>query len=561
VILPLAVAAGVLLAAGAGWWVGVTANRTDLPKYKRITFRRGRMGNARFAPDGHTFVYSADWEGGPSEIYAGRTDSFDDRSLGLGAAEVLAISSSGQLAIRMGSVTVSRFAVRGTLSVVPLAGGEPRPILENVQDADWAAAATELAVIRYLPENQTWRLEYPVGKVLVDGSTWISAPRVSRDRKRVAFFDHRNAVGDDRGAVAVVDLQGNKTILSANWESLQGLAWSPVGNEVWFGGAPEGALHGLHAVTLQGKLRQLASMPADVIVQDVALDGRALAKTVSTHVDIYSGTDGEGERQLQWLDRSVLRDLSEGGKFIVIGEAGEGGGPAHTVYVRPTDGSPAVALGHGGAGPMSPGGRWALSNTLDAPAQFTLLPTGPGDARSLTHDQIDHLEAGWLPDARHVVFLGREPGHATRMYLLDVGSGATRALTPEGVTGASGRIVTSPDGKAVLVLSNDRWAAWPIEGGEPNPLVGLDTTDIPAQWSADGRHLYLGSSKPGENHPRRVYLFDMTTGKRTLWKSLGPSGWTGVTGAAVPFISRDGRRYAYSVDRSISDLYVVSALK
>src|SRR5262249_18709538 len=270
---------------------------------------------------------------------------------------------------------------------------------------------------------------------------------------------------------------------------------------------------------------------------------------------------GESERQLQWLDWSLLRDLSEDGNFIAFVEAGEGGGPEYTVYMRPTDGSPAVALGHGSGGPISPGGRWIFSRTLDAPAQLTLLPTGPGDSKSLTHDQIDHLDAGWLPGARRIVFTGREAGRAARLYLLDVGTGATRALTPEGVTGTNGRIVISPDGKSVLARSNDKWEAWPIDGGEPKPLVGLEAPDIPAQWSADGRHLYLGSSKPGENRPRRVYLFDMATAHRTLWKTLAPSNWTGATNATVPFISRDGKRYAYNVNRSISDLYVVSGLK
>ena len=64
-----------------------------------------------------------------------------------------------------------------------------------------------MAVVRYVPENNHWRLEYPVGKVLFDSINWISHPKISPDGKWVAFADHekhrrrRRGVrrGDSRG--------------------------------------------------------------------------------------------------------------------------------------------------------------------------------------------------------------------------------------------------------------------------------------------------------------------------------------------------------------------------
>jgi Tol biopolymer transport system component len=413
-----------------------------------------------------------------------------------------------------------------------------------------------MAVVRFVPEKDLWRLEYPAGKVLVEGSNWISSPRISPDGKHIAFFDHGNSQGDDRGDVAVVDLDGKKTVLSANWASLEGLAWSPRADGVWFSGSLS-QIHNLYAVTLGGKMQRLASMPADVEIQDVSADGKVLLKKVTWHFDIYGGVEGQAdERKLDWLDWSLLRTLSQDGKYVLFEEEGEGGGPEYTVYMRPTDGSPAVALGHGTAVTFSPDNRWALTATLKTPAQFVLQPTGAGDARTVTHDQIDHLGARFLPDGKRVLFAGRESGHAARLYLLDLDSGATKPITPDGVTGAGG---LAPDGKHVVVKWKGSWVQWPVEGGDPISIAGLKSDDIPISWTGDGRQLYL--IRPDEARPRRVYLFDLATQKRTLWKSLGPQDWTGANNPYNVSISRDGKRYVYGLSRALADLYVVTGLK
>ncbi|MBV9609862.1 MAG: PD40 domain-containing protein, partial [Acidobacteria bacterium] len=548
---------GLVVAAALAWWLGAKSARTVFPNYKPITFRRGGIGNARFGPDGKTVIYSAAWEGGPFDIYTGRIDSLGERAMGIGGEpELLAISSAGQLAIRTNSTYMSGYARRGLLSVVPTAGGAPRPVMDDVLDVDWSADGKQMAVIRFVPEKDLWRLEYPAGKVLVAETNWISTPRISPDGKHIAFFDHGNSIGDDRGDVAVVDLDGKKTTVSAGWASLQGLDWSPRGDEVWFTGSP-GEIHNMYAVTLKGRVRRLASMPADVELQDVTADGKVLLKKEGQHHEIYGGGEGQAtERKLDWLDWSVARAISNDGKYVLFEEEGEGGGPEYTVYMRPTDGSPAVALGHGFGVALSPDDAWALTATLSNPSQYVLQPTGAGEPRTVTHDEIDHLpQARFLPDGKRVVFIGRESGHAGRVYLLDVDSGATKALTPEGTVGRA----LSPDGKYLAVKSNGTWMKWPIEGGEPSAIAGLKQDDIVFAWTGDGKQLYV--ARPDEARPRRIYLFDPVTQKRTLWKSFGPPDLTGASGAAIPYISVDGKHYVYGVSRSLGDLYLVTGLK
>src|SRR5678815_679923 len=99
---PLLYALGLLLLIG-GITAGILGSsffrRTSLPNYQQLTFRRGFVSHARFAPDGQTLVYSGEWNGNPSEIFSTRAGLSDSRSLGLTNADVLAISSTGEMAV------------------------------------------------------------------------------------------------------------------------------------------------------------------------------------------------------------------------------------------------------------------------------------------------------------------------------------------------------------------------------------------------------------------------------------------------------------------------------
>ncbi len=221
--------------------------------------------------------------------------------------------------------------------------------------------------------------------------------------------------------------------------------------------------------------------------------------------------------------------------------------------MRATDGSPAIALGKGVGVAFSFDNSSVLTSDNKTPSQFTLVPTGAGEPRQVTHDQIDHLGGRFLPDGKRVIFLGRENGHAARLYLLDLDSGATKPLTPEGVAGRA----LSPDGKHFMAKSKGAWGIWSIDGGDPSPVPGLRSDDMIIAWTSDG--LLIG--RPDEARPRKLYLFDIATQKRSLWKTFGPQDMTGASNPGIPVISADGKHYAYSVVRNLSDLYVVDGLK
>jgi len=387
-LLPALASIGLLVALAAGLLLGKRlwgSSGASAPLYHEITFRRGEIRSARFAPDGQTILYSASWQGNPVEIFAARQGTVESRSLGLGRAELMGVSSTGEMALSLGSHPIGTWVNVGTLARAPLAGGAPRPILEDVESADWSPDGTSLAVVRNVSGRE--RLEYPIGKVLYETSGgWISYPRVSPKGDYVAFIDHTNQ-GDDGGSVAVVDLNGKKKNLTRDWYGTGGLAWSPTGEEVWFTASELGVDHYLSAVSLAGNERLVARIPGTLVVFDIWHDGRVLLARVGRRREVMALQEGEAkERDLSWLDYSYPADLSADGKIVLFDEEGVGGGVqygnskelTYAVYIRNTDGSPAIRLGEGVADALSPDQKWVIVQSPGSPEQLRLLPTGAG---------------------------------------------------------------------------------------------------------------------------------------------------------------------------------------
>jgi dipeptidyl aminopeptidase/acylaminoacyl peptidase len=386
---------------------------------------------------------------------------------------------------------------------------------------------------------------------------WIGDLRIAPKGDRIAFLDHP-ARGDDGGSVAVVDRSGARTTLSSGWISAQGLAWSPSGEEIWFTATKAGVGRALHAVDLSGRERLLARVPATLTLFDTARDGRVLLKREIARTEITGHIAGDSqERELSWFDSSLPAALSKDGKMLLFAEVGEAGGATYGVYIRGTDGSPAIKLGDGNPTALSPDGKWALCITHTSPEQLYLLPTKAGASRVVTNDEIDHIVAAWHPDGKRIVFSGSESGHAIRIYIQDVEGGKPRAITPEG--GGTLGIIVSPDGKLVLGNGPDgKRYFFPVDGGEAQPVPGLKPGEFIDGWSEDGRS-FLAQNFAGL--PGVISRVDLATGKRTIWKEIVPADSAGVDSIAGVEITPDAKSYVYSYVRTLSDLYVVEGVK
>jgi Tol biopolymer transport system component len=543
---------GGLLAAGVA--LGVLADRTlgakapaEPTTYRRLTFDRGTLGHARFAPDGNTIVYDAAWRGEPSEVFTARIDSRESRSLGLRSAEVHAVSSTGELAV--GLEARGSFA---TLGRVPLAGGAPREVLENVGWADWSPDSADLAVVHFV--DGVNRLEFPIGKVLYESKGQITHARVSPRGDWVALIDHADPVlGFSAGSVVAVDRTGAAKTLSTGWADLYGLAWRPDGREVWFTAARRNEFKALRAVTLAGEERLVTRVMGQLDLEDVSRNGSVLVGHPNFRYDMVARAPGESkERELTWLGMSQVADLSRDGSRVLFTELPEGAGEGGSTYLRPTDGSPAVRLGDGLAQALSPDGKWALS-ILTSPSRLILLPTGAGQAKDLTRPGLTYLGGGWFPDSRRVLFAAEGPG-ATKVYAQDVDGGEPRAIGPEGMVAA----IASPDGRSVVITRSGKALLQPIEGGESRPIPGIEPGEWPIGWSTDGRSLYLARFR---GLAKLVHRLDLATGRRELLHDLVPPDPAGVGVLPYLAVSADGKSYAYSFIRNLSELFLIEGLK
>ena len=523
------------------------------------TFQPYPIFNARFAPDGQSIVFSAALEGNTPELFSVRPEYIAPRQLGLRRTHLLAMSSGGELAVLTGARHIAHCVFTGTLARLPLGADAPRELLEDVRDADWNPDGSGLAIIREVGGRD--RLEYPIGKVLCESVGYLSDVRFSPRGDRIAFFDHPYK-WDDRGSIKVTDLAGRVKKLSADYSALEGIAWSPDGGQVYFSGADSSvsASFGawIFAVTLSGRKRVVQQGAGALVIHDVSRRGRWLVTRDDLRAKLEARPPGaDNERDLSWLEGSEQPALSADGRTMVFSEAGGEHNVNYQVCLRATDGSAVTQLGEGGAGELSPDGRWAMAFVPTSPMRLMLYPTGAGEPVKVERGNIEAYDgwSGWFPDGRRIAFCGTEPGKGSRVYVQDVPKGQPRAVTPEGTHFGA----LSPDARLVLARGSDgSWAVYPVAGGAPHPVLGLRARDEIARWSKDGRSVYAFDPR---QIPCRVDRVDFATGQRDSVMLLGAENRTGLVRVVKVSMADAPHVYAYSQYLMLSTLFVVDGAR
>ena len=550
----IAISAGVYL---IGQHVGQSLNSP--PRFQQLTFRGAGISTARFAPDGQTVVYAAESEGKPPELFTARLDSPETRSLGLPAAEILSISSSGQMALLLAprsgllfrgthsDLSVDPSRLRGMLAEAPLAGGAPRDLLEDVYFADWSPDAKSLAVVRYAGGKN--RVEFPAGRVLYENN--ITAPRISISPSgdRVVFVT-------PRAGLNVVEPSGH--VRDLHERALEAV-WNRATNETWFNSVSGGTTE-LFAIVPGHRKRRVTTLPGDFVLHDISAAGRVLLGRVSESSEILGEFPGEARpRNLSHLDRPVVAALSPDGDTLIFNEMGQGG---RSVYLRRTDDSAPKKLADGYAGALSPDGKFVLASLRPEP-QILLIPTGPGQPRRIDTPGLRSAgRVGFFPDGRRIWFVAEDAAQKRRVWVEDLGGGKPRVITPPGVGG----VLLSGDGRFLSARAVDgNWYLYSTETPEFHKIVGVLEGEEPIQWSADGELLYVRGGdelRPGEpTGSTRVYRLDPRTGRRELWKEIRPVNPSAGGGIGTIFFSADGKTCVYTHHRYSSELFLVEGLK
>jgi eukaryotic-like serine/threonine-protein kinase len=546
---------GSCLLAAAVWFAAAKFHRpAENPQYERVTFQRGTVFAARFAPDGR-IVYEAAWNNREPRLFTTLANPAQTNTLDIAGAHLLAISSSNELALQVnGRHGAFLNYVGGTLAQAPVAGGSPRELLDNVTSADWSPSG-ELAVIHEVKGHS--QLEYPIGKVLYHSSGWISHLRFSPSGDRLAFIEHP-AVWDDRGFVVLADLSGNVTRLTQEYASAYGLAWHPSG-EVWYTAVLAGTQRRLMAVTPSHKVREVMTDAIALNLQDIGPDGRVLLTSEDPRVIMeFLGPGDREPRDLSWYGASVIKDISRDGQWILFEEFSEPFGADYAVAARKVDGSPPIHLGSGSPGGLSPDGKWALDISVGSDPKVTLVPIGPGPARDIPILGLEHVQNGsahFLPDGDHIVLNGNEPGHGVRGFRLDLTGGKPVPITPEGMEIQ----IPSPDGRWILGRKPDApLVLVSLADGEIRPMSGLEPQDNVAGWTTNSDGLYLYRI---DRRPLQIDRVDIRTGTRTLARNVIPSEKMGVISISPVVMTADASEIAFSYYQNITSLYIVRGLR
>jgi dipeptidyl aminopeptidase/acylaminoacyl peptidase len=294
-------------------------------------------------------------------------------------------------------------------------------------------------------------------------------------------------------------------------------------------------------------------LPAALALQDMSRDGRVLMTVGNRRMESWSRPAGQPvERELTVLADSDAMGLSPDGKTLLINDSG-------SFYLRSSDGSPPKPIGDGIASEISSDGKWVVIVRPGPPPHLALVPTSPGEERALETGEIEEYQwndVRWSADGRRLLFAAREKGTGRRrMYVQDVAGGKPRPLTPEGLETGSTSI--SPDGRFVVVEEDGYWI-YPVDGGEKRPAPGLLATDfVWRNWSENGRFVYAWN--PAEL-PFRVFRVELATGRREPWMTIMPQDPAGIWNADL-MLTPDGKSYAYNCVRTLTDLYLVEGLK
>ena len=516
----------------------------DQRSYKRLTVRRGYVSSARFSADGRSVVYSAMWEDEPLSLFVTRTNGPSEQQLDLRGMELLSISSLDVLAVRENSTGTLGIPQPGTLAEVPLSGGAPRPLMENVVAADWSPDGRTLLVVRRSGPRAT--LELPPGRIIYESAADLRFARISPNKRWIAAIENP-VFGDTRGRLIVLDVQGHVLSHTVEFNSIGGLAWASDGKEVWFN-----ADH-LMSLTPGGRLRVVEDSPQGKAILDISHDGRALFAVQSQQLGIRGGSTRTGrELNLSWLDNSVPRDISSDGKWLLFDEVGVGGGVNYATFLRGTDGSRPIRLGEGRGCALSPDLSQVISIDFGPPSRLVLLPTGTGEPRALATGAVTSFsDARWMGGSR-VVFIGNEPGHGPRTYIQDIAGAKPEPITPDGVTG----VIVSPDNQSLAATSAEGdLYVWSIRTGTHQRIATISPGEQIYQWSSDGRYLYVGAR--GDPTVSRI---NTTTGFRAPWHRFteqDPAGYAFLSAVVTP----DGRAYAYRYLRRLGALWVATGYR
>ena len=532
---PRASSAAALLAALA---IGLLAGRLiwkpgpqSPPTFHRLTFRRGPIQSARFAPDGNTIVYSASWDGAQKpELFSTRVESPESLRLNLPDRWIEAISRTGEMLVLNPLQFATGYAITGTLSQAPLSGSASRELLEDVGQR------------RLVPGRNESRRR---ARAAVALPARVSRPERSSTRRPAASATRASLRRETPSRFSTIRSSATTAARSRSWTSRERRRRCPrdgKARRAWPGRPPArrsgsrrrraGSARSLYAVTPAGRQRAGA--------HDAREDWCSRTSPATGASSWSRATRGSGSSAC-FPERpgSGTSRVSNGRRARACprtrrrSSSPSRGRPA--VRAIPSTCASSTARRRCGweresALAISPDGKWVLTRRIrTTPATIVLLPTGAGQPKTFPKDSIDRSAAtvfgAFLPDGKRIVFNGHEAGKPTRVFVQNLDGRRRAARHPGGSHRQAGLA-----GRQVPADRDGRAGVRPGSAGRRRPL-GADSRSRAERRPAamDRRRPFSLRQQLERAFPARVFRLDLATGRRELWKEFMPGDPTGIT--------------------------------
>ncbi len=549
-------ACAAVVAAGIAYALLRAPRPAGNPEFRRLTFRNGLVARALFVPRSNSILYAASWDREPLGTFLTLPEAKGaDRRIDAPVQLPLAYSADGSQVLVLLGISRASLNPIGKLAWWPALGGQARLILDGASWADWARIGHFFAVVRTVGDERVLEIRDETGgaaRPVFHTAGAISWVRISPDERRVAFIHHRSRF-DDSGEVRIVQVDGSDShAVSPTFESVAGLAWSGLKDEIWFTAAKESIYStSLWTTTAGGRLQCAYSFPDYLQLQDVSGDQCLLtSETGDTKLLVRRAAAAAAE--LSWLGSSMVTDLSHDGKSVLFID-GTADQNSLGTWVRPLDGGEAVRVADGQFASFSPSDQEVVTTTpgRSSPAQVVLVSLGSGSARTLTTEKVVHSFPAFL--GPETVLFGRAMNGRNEIWEVPSDGGSERRV----VAGCD-KPAGSPSGREFLCIGGERdnvlFVSPRIPGQEP---VLRRVYELPsgarfvyARWSSTGQRIYLVTTL------RRIVTIDAGRGSVvgddpvSLGESIRADS---LLGAAL---SGDAALQAFSVSHLGSQLYL-----
>ncbi len=508
-------------------------------EYRPISFRGGAIVSAHFL-SGSRVIYSADGH----RTFVTALDGSKSYKLPVNGT-VAAASNQGDLVILSKSSTKpGSQLIRASLS-----GRVGEVMAENASAADWSSDGKQLAIVREVGSESL--LEFPAGKAIFRSQGWIDCVRVSRSGAEIAFLEHPTR-DDDAGHVRLVDVAGRSKILTDDWSSAEGLAWSPSGNEIWFTASKGGLSKNLYTVSRSGKLRKLSNQPLSLRLLDVASTGHALLAIDDTRMIMKTALFGI-EAEISQFDSSHIDDITQDGNVLLFTEGGDAGGQHYSAYVYDQSSHTAKRFGSGRALSLSSDGKRALTVDPQDRTALTITSIESGSSVRVPGHAFRYQWARFLNNGKLMVG-GSYPGQPLTICYQNIADGKLVPITDAPYLDY---VAISPDETKISGWADGKTQIFDLITKTVHRVLPQAST-MPVVWSADGRSLYLLSSKDCSYYS--ILKLNIDTDQAVSWRTIAPQNAGTFAGLAGVAVAPNSNAYAYSLNLELSRLYLVDGL-